>query len=104
MAKRNGEDILKAEYFRQHAECLRAIGSRLRSHDKNRVTLLNMADYFDCLANQAQENLSMSRLRRLKSVSASLFGFRRRPFLLGVLVFPDALVHAGVSPPRHAHA
>jgi hypothetical protein len=79
MAKRNGEDIIKAAYSRQQAECLRAVGDRLRPHDKNRVTLLNMGDHFDSLANEAQDNLSASRLRHLKSVSlksisASLFG------------------------------
>ena len=45
--------ITKAEYFREHAEFLRAMARCLRGDDKSRTTLLRMAYHFEDLAEAA---------------------------------------------------
>ena len=55
-----GGEITKAEYFREHAEFLRAIALCLRRDDANRTRLLNMSDYFEDMAKAAESETRSS--------------------------------------------
>jgi hypothetical protein len=49
----------KAEYFREHAEFLRAVASHLR-RDDSRTKLLNLACHFEERAKAAEEEIRSS--------------------------------------------
>lgn len=60
------DEITKVEYFRDHAEFLRAVAGCVRENDKTRTRLLDMAFYFEDLAESADRDtrLASSPMRR----------------------------------------